>query len=254
MPSLQEGELTFDFPDEGSDVAKYDEWSFFRNQFQTVCGRAGGVDFIFVEHQRTWLIEVKDHRNHRRTKVADLAGEIAAKVRDTLAGLAACRCNANDTDERHVSNRALFHSGHWRHPALGTACQSFEALPTGCRSLDSDAEAEAALETCRPASPGRRSTLTSPFDALEGDVAGSGGYSSHATGVRAISKDMDPVADVHSERDCKNLRRLSAISVARARSERNRRAKLLAQLACSAVGACISSTSAAAFVFPWSVA
>ena len=40
MPSLQEGELTFDFPDEGSDVAKYDEWSFFRNQFQKVCGRA----------------------------------------------------------------------------------------------------------------------------------------------------------------------------------------------------------------------
>ncbi|MYD86787.1 MAG: hypothetical protein F4018_01875 [Acidobacteria bacterium] len=107
MPSLQEGELTFDFPDEGSEVAKYDEWSFFRNQFQTVCGRAGGVDFIFVEHQRTWLIEVKDYRHHRRTKVADLAGEIAAKVRDTLAGLAACRCNANDTDEQHVSDRAL---------------------------------------------------------------------------------------------------------------------------------------------------
>ncbi len=107
MPSLQEGELTFDFPDEGSDVAKYDEWSFYRNQFQPVCGGTKAIDFIFVEPQRTWLIEVKDYRHHRRTKIADLADEVAAKVRDTLAGLAACRCNANDETEQRIAHRAL---------------------------------------------------------------------------------------------------------------------------------------------------
>ena len=107
MPRLQEGRLTFDFPDGGPDVAKYDEWSFFRNQFQTVCGGVTAVDFIFVETARTWLIEVKDYRHHRRTKVADLAGEVAAKVRDTLAGLAACRCNANDAIEQRIAERAL---------------------------------------------------------------------------------------------------------------------------------------------------
>ena len=107
MPRLQEGRLTFDFPDGGPDVAKYDEWSFFRNQFQTVCGGVTAVDFIFVETARTWLIEVKDYRHHRRTKVADLAGEVAAKVRDTLAGLAACRCNANDAMEQRIAARAL---------------------------------------------------------------------------------------------------------------------------------------------------
>ena len=94
MPSLQEGELTFDFPDEDSEVAKYDDWSFYRNQFQSVCGGTKAIDLIFVEPQRTWLIEVKDYRHHRRTKIAALADEVAAKVRDTLAGLAACRCNA----------------------------------------------------------------------------------------------------------------------------------------------------------------
>lgn len=107
MPRLEEGRLTFDFPNDGSDTARYDAWSFYRNQFQRVCGGAKAVDFVFVEAARTWLIEVKDYRQGTRTKAADLADEVAAKVRDTLAGLAACRCNANDADERGISDRAL---------------------------------------------------------------------------------------------------------------------------------------------------
>ena len=107
MPSLREGRLVFDFPDDGSDVAKYDDWSFYRNQFQRACGTAKAVDFVFVETARTWLIEVKDYRHELQPKVVDLAGKVAAKVRDTLAGLAACRCNANDTTEQRIANRAL---------------------------------------------------------------------------------------------------------------------------------------------------
>ncbi len=107
MPSLQEGKLTFDFPDNEAEVGRYDDWSYYRNQFQNVCGGAKAVDFVFVERERTWLIEVKDYRHGPRTKTIDLPVEVAAKVRDTLAGLAACRCNANDADERRISNRAL---------------------------------------------------------------------------------------------------------------------------------------------------
>ena len=107
MPSLREGRLVFNFPDDGSDVAKYDDWSFYRNQFQRVCRRAKAVDFVFVETARTWLIEAKDYRHQRRTKVVDLPCEVAAKIRDTLAGLAACRCNANDEDERRIADHAL---------------------------------------------------------------------------------------------------------------------------------------------------
>ena len=88
-------------------VGRYEAWSFYRNQFQSVCGGAKAVDFILVERARTWLIEVKDYRHEGRTKMSDLSHEVAAKVRDTLAGLAAGRCNANDNEERQNSNRAL---------------------------------------------------------------------------------------------------------------------------------------------------
>ena len=107
MPTLQEGGLTFDFPDDESDVVRYDGSSFYRQQFQRVCGGAKAVDFIVVEQERTWLIEVKDYRRSPRTKTVDISDEVAAKVRDTLAGLAACRCNSGDAEERRVANRAL---------------------------------------------------------------------------------------------------------------------------------------------------
>ena len=107
MPTLQEGNLTFDFPDDDSEVARYDGWSFYRNQFQNVCGGTKAVDFVFVEGNRTWLIEVKDYRQAFRMKTIPLADEVVAKVRDTLAGLAAGRCNANDAYEQRVANRAL---------------------------------------------------------------------------------------------------------------------------------------------------
>ena len=107
MPTLQEGNLTFDFPGDETAVAKYDDLSFYRRQFQQVCGRATAVDFVFIEGNRTWLIEVKDYRQQPRKKPSDIADEVAEKVRDTLAGLAACRCNADDDEERRVAHRAL---------------------------------------------------------------------------------------------------------------------------------------------------
>ena len=107
MPTLQEGNLTFDFPDDDSEVARYDGWSFYRNQFRKVCGGARAVDFVVIEGNRTWLIEVKDYRQHSRTKPTELSEEVAAKVRDTLAGLAAGRCNANDENEQRISSQAL---------------------------------------------------------------------------------------------------------------------------------------------------
>lgn len=113
MPRLEDGGLAFEFPNDGSDAARYDAWSFYRNQFQAVCGGAKAVDFLFVATARTWLIEVKDYRRQPRTKAVDLADEVAAKVRDTLAGLAACRCNANDADEQRIAHRAL------TNPSLG---------------------------------------------------------------------------------------------------------------------------------------
>ncbi|MBI5365466.1 MAG: hypothetical protein HZA54_00395 [Planctomycetes bacterium] len=107
MPSIAEGDLTFHFP-EGWRVAKFDAWSFYRNQFQRVCGGSQAIDLLAIDAASClWLIEVKDYRRHPRTKVIELPMEIAGKVRDTLAGLVAAKMYAQDAGERSMSVAAL---------------------------------------------------------------------------------------------------------------------------------------------------
>lgn len=110
MPVIQnpitEGNLTFTFPT-NDDSSKYDEWSFYRNQFNSAFGGTKAVDLIFLNNQITWLIEIKDYRTYQRTKTVDLGEEVAIKVRDTIAGLIAAKCNANDIDEKQFAKRAL---------------------------------------------------------------------------------------------------------------------------------------------------
>lgn len=105
MTQLREGQLCFEFT--GADASHYDQWSFYRNQFSNAFGGAKAVDFIYVDEQQVWLIEVKDYRANRRTKPSDLGDEIAFKVRDTLAGLVAAKSNANQTDECVFAKKAL---------------------------------------------------------------------------------------------------------------------------------------------------
>lgn len=102
MPSVAEGNLTFEFPD-GWEVSKPDEWSFYRNQFQSVCPGTKAVDILAVEPGQgcAWYIEIKDYRRHARSKTEHVADETACKVRDSLALVAAAGVNANDHDEEH---------------------------------------------------------------------------------------------------------------------------------------------------------
>jgi len=79
--------LSFRFRD-GCHASKYDDWSLYRNQFQPIAGGCRAVDILCVEGGVSWLIEIKDYRQYRRTKVIDIAAELASKVRYTLAGLA----------------------------------------------------------------------------------------------------------------------------------------------------------------------
>ena|SRR5690554_218855 len=92
-------------------ASQYDEWSFYRKQFIKVAGGTKAVDFIYVDKvgNVTWLIEVKDYRHPeaKSIKPSELAGVVAQKVCDSLAGLAAARCNANDATEREFSEAAL---------------------------------------------------------------------------------------------------------------------------------------------------
>ena len=95
------------FPVLAMGSAQYDEWSFYRNQFTNMFGQAKAVDFLYVERDTTWLIEVKDYRADKRTKPTELPLEIAQKVRDTLAGLAAAKFNANEISEKQLARQAL---------------------------------------------------------------------------------------------------------------------------------------------------
>jgi len=107
MQTITEGGLEFSFPNAWL-VSKFDDWSFYRNQFQSVCGGVKAVDIVAVEPRVCfWNIEVKDYRQHRRTKTIDLADEVAFKVRDSLAALVAARVNANDANEKALAEAAL---------------------------------------------------------------------------------------------------------------------------------------------------
>lgn len=107
MPSITEELLTFDFPN-GWQASKFENWSFYRNQFQKTCGGAKAVDILAVEYTTClWKIEIKDYRQHRRTKSIDLPYEVAMKVRDTLAALVSARVNANDDNEKALAQAAL---------------------------------------------------------------------------------------------------------------------------------------------------
>ena len=106
MTEIEEGDLKFSFPDH-CEAGKYDEWSFYRNQFKSVAGGSKAVDIVCVSGDTAWLIEIKDYRQHPRQKLIDIDDEVASKIRDTLAGLAAASSNANIHDEQTLARRAL---------------------------------------------------------------------------------------------------------------------------------------------------
>ena len=109
---IEEGALQFNFPN-GCRASKYDDWSFYRNQFQSIADGSRAVDIVCVEPGVSWLIEIKDYRRYPRTKAIDIADEVAVKVRDTLAGLAAAASNANEIQERKHARQVLA-SRKWR--------------------------------------------------------------------------------------------------------------------------------------------
>ena len=99
MTEIEVGDLTFLFP-EDSEATKYDDWEFYTKKFQKIKDGTKAVDILCVVPDVAWLIEVRDYREHDRTKPSDLSEEIAGKVRDTLAGLAAASANAESNGER----------------------------------------------------------------------------------------------------------------------------------------------------------
>ena len=94
MATIVEGNLTFDFRPHWITL-KYDASVFHVVEFAHVCGGSRAIDIFACEPAGCcWLIEIKDHRRGHRTTAVALAELVAAKVRDSLAGLATARVRA----------------------------------------------------------------------------------------------------------------------------------------------------------------
>ncbi len=105
--TIDEGYLQFEFP-MGWQVTQFDEWHFYRNQFQKVVAGLKAVDIVALSPDKVvWFIEIKDYRQHPRKKVIDLADEVAIKIKDTLAALLPAKINANDDNEKQLANIIL---------------------------------------------------------------------------------------------------------------------------------------------------
>ncbi|TAK62540.1 hypothetical protein [Methylobacter sp.] len=96
--------LNFDFPDNWQ-VSKYDDWSFYRNQFSRMWNGIKSLDLLAIDLDKTaWLIEVKDYRVNSRTKPSDLSEEVAHKVFDTLAAIIPAKIHATNPDEKQLAH------------------------------------------------------------------------------------------------------------------------------------------------------
>jgi hypothetical protein len=88
-------------------ASKYDDWSFYRNQFARIGSGIKAVDLIAISADAVWVVEVKDYRVHRRTKTVDMAQEFADKVLHTLSALLPAKLNAAEQSERDFAARVL---------------------------------------------------------------------------------------------------------------------------------------------------
>lgn len=107
MPTLHIDGLDFNFLNTWQ-ASKYDDWSFYRNQFvkQDNCIKA--VDVLAIsDHNTAFLIEVKDYRHPETEKPSELPQAVAQKVLHTLAAMLPARLLANELIERELATAVL---------------------------------------------------------------------------------------------------------------------------------------------------
>jgi hypothetical protein len=100
MQRFTEDKLACNFPDVWH-VTKYDNWPFYRKQFQLCCTGNKGVDFLGIDPdtKELWMVELKDYRQGPRSQdKIPLWDEVAIKARDTLAGLFAAKVEPSHND------------------------------------------------------------------------------------------------------------------------------------------------------------
>ena len=108
MPDINVDGIVLCFPD-GWTVTKFDDWSFYRNQFSRMHDCIKSVDVLAISSggNELWMIEVKDFRKYKRKKSELLHEEILGKVFASLAALLPAKTNACDNDEKNFAKKAL---------------------------------------------------------------------------------------------------------------------------------------------------
>ena len=105
--TLKVENLTFEFL-AGWQASKYDDWSFYRNQFIKQRDGIQAVDILAKDPGGTaYLIEVKDYRRPDTQKPSALPEAIANKVLMTLAALLPAKLNATNPDEQAMASAIL---------------------------------------------------------------------------------------------------------------------------------------------------
>jgi len=107
MPVLNIDSLTFGFP-QGWQADKYDDWSFYRNQFSRQMDGIKAVDIVALAPcKAAFLIEAKDYRHPDAEKPSELAQAIANKVLHTLAAMLPAKLHATDPAEQQLASAIL---------------------------------------------------------------------------------------------------------------------------------------------------
>lgn len=114
MPDLDVDGSVFSFED-GWDVTKYDEWSYFRNVLTRLKDPTDrglhGCDIVALDGDDLWLIEAKDYSRKDAKAPHVLVALVSEKVMDTLAGLHAGTRDEHDHSQfcrRAVQARRLY--------------------------------------------------------------------------------------------------------------------------------------------------
>jgi len=101
------GALSFVF-EPGWEVGRYDDWAYYKSQFQKVRSGIKAIDVLALAPDKTlYLIEVKDYRQYPRTKPSELDYEVCCKILDTLAGILPAKVNARIGTEKAFAAGAL---------------------------------------------------------------------------------------------------------------------------------------------------
>lgn len=101
--------LTFHFP-EGWNASKYDDWSYYRNQFSRQYQGIKGVDLLVFDDEANptgYLVEVKDFSTPGTLSPSELPEAITWKVIHTLAALLPASLRANDAGEKRLAAKFL---------------------------------------------------------------------------------------------------------------------------------------------------